>query len=50
VLAARGVFPDSNVLQLAALTGDLRFLEALVARGAALDVPFLRERGDFKPP
>jgi hypothetical protein len=37
-------FTDSNVLQFAALAGDMRFLEALVARGAALDAPFLPVR------
>jgi hypothetical protein len=42
-------FPDANVFQKCVLVGDIRFVEAMVARGAGLDAPFLRERGDFKP-
>jgi MYND finger len=38
-------FPNSNLFHHAALVGDVRLMEALVAAGAAIDYPFLEERG-----
>jgi MYND finger len=38
-------FPNSNLLHHAALVGDVRLMEALVAAGAAIDYPFLEGRG-----
>jgi hypothetical protein len=42
-------FSNSNGSQHAAVNGDIRLMEALVALGVAIDLPFLKdERTDFK--
>jgi MYND finger len=42
VLSPHEVFSNSNVVQRAALEGDVRLMEAMVAKGAAIDYHFLR--------
>jgi MYND finger len=39
------VYQNANILQVAALSGDVRLLEAVVALGAALDWPFVINSG-----
>mmetsp|Transcript_23173 Transcript_23173/g.33234 ORF Transcript_23173/g.33234 Transcript_23173/m.33234 type:complete len:565 (-) Transcript_23173:257-1951(-) len=42
VICPHEIFKNSNLLQNAALEGDIRFMEQIVAAGAAIDYPFLK--------
>mmetsp|Transcript_23170 Transcript_23170/g.33226 ORF Transcript_23170/g.33226 Transcript_23170/m.33226 type:complete len:555 (-) Transcript_23170:286-1950(-) len=42
VICPHTTFKNSNILQTAALEGDIRFMEQIVAAGAAIDYPFLK--------
>jgi MYND finger len=49
VVRRHETFLNSTLSHWAALTGDVRLMEALVAHGAAVDFPFLKQTQDFKP-